>query len=179
MKSKEVLKNALRQYKGSVVVVSHDREFIDGFVSKIIEVKNKNIKTFFGNSFDYLKVKEKELSERNIFGKEKQEKVEPAEEKKSLYLINREQKKKRKEFLNLINPIKKQISRIENELEKKELRKTELEKIMSGEDFFKDADYVIEINTEYKEIQKNIDKLNSNWEEKVSELNEIENSNDF
>lgn len=179
MKSKEVLKNALRQYKGSVVVVSHDREFIDGFVSKIIEVKNKNIITFFGNSFDYIKVKEKELSERNIFGKERQETKEPVEEKKSLYLIGQEQKKKKREFLKLINPIKKKISEFEKEIEKKEKRKIELEQIMSGENFFKDADYVIEINAEYKEIQKNLVELNSKWEEKVSELNEMEKSNEF
>jgi ATP-binding cassette, subfamily F, member 3 len=179
MKSKEVLKNALKQYKGSVIAVSHDREFIDGFVSKIIEVKNKNIKTFFGNSFEYIKVKEKELSERNIFGKEKRDIEEPAEEKKSLYLINQEQKKKRRDFLKLINPVKKEISEIEKELEKNENRKTEIEKIMSKEEFFKDADYVIEINAEYKEIQKNIDKLNSQWEEKVSEINEIEKSNNY
>jgi ATP-binding cassette, subfamily F, member 3 len=174
MKSKEVLKNALKQYKGSVVVVSHDREFIDGFVSKIIEVKNKNIKTFFGNSYEYIKVKEKELTERNIFRKEKQEKEEPEQEKKSFYLINQEQKKKRKEFLKLINPIKKKIAEIENEIERNDKRKTELEQIMSNEEFFKDADYVIEINAEYKEIQKIVNSLNAEWEEKVIELNEIE-----
>ncbi|MCX6165112.1 MAG: ABC-F family ATP-binding cassette domain-containing protein, partial [Ignavibacteriae bacterium] len=126
MKSKEVLKNALIQYKGSVVVVSHDREFIDGFVSKIIEVKNKNIKTFYGNSFDYIKVKERELTERNIFGKEKQNKEEPVEEKKSHYLINQEQKKKRNEYLKLINPIKKKITGIESEIEKNDKKKTEI-----------------------------------------------------
>lgn len=180
MKSKEVLRNALKQYKGSVVVVSHDREFIDGFVSKIVEVKNRNIKTFFGNSFEYMKVKEKELSERNIFGKEKKINEQPAsDEKKSHYLLSQEKKKKRRDFLKLINPVKKQISEIEMEIEKNEKRKSELEMIMAEEKFFKDADYVIEINSEYKEIQKMLDKLNFHWEEKVGELNEIEKLKDF
>lgn len=180
MKSKEVLGNALKQYKGSVVVVSHDREFIDGFVSKITEVKNRNIKTFFGNSFEYVKVKEKELSERNIFGKERQTKEEPVpDERKSPYLLSQEKKKKRRDFLKLINPVKKQISEIEKEIEKNEKRKSELEMIMAEEKFFRDADYVIEINYEYKEIQKTLDVLNSHWEEKVSEMNEIEKLKDF
>lgn len=180
MKSKEVLKNALKQYKGSVIVVSHDREFIDGFVSKIIEVKDKNIKTFSGNSYDYIKIKEMELNQRNIFAKETaQNKNESADEKKSMYMISLEQKKKRKEVLKILGPVKKKISEIEAELEKKEKRKTELELIMSAEDFFKDADYVIEINTEYKEIQKKIDGLNSLWEEKVSELHELEKANEI
>jgi len=178
MKSKEVLKNALKQYTGSVIVVSHDREFIDGFVSKIIEVKNKNIKAFSGNSFDYIKVKEKELSERIIFGKDKKETDEPENENKSYYRINREQKKKRKELSKVVSPVKKKIGEIEYELEKNEKRKSELEIIMSKEDFFKDADNVIEINTEYKEIQKKIDELSSKWEEKVGELNELEKSFD-
>jgi ATP-binding cassette subfamily F protein 3 len=175
MKSKEVLKNALKQYKGSVIVVSHDREFIDGFVSKIIEVKDKNIKTFFGNSYDYIKIKEMELNQRNIFARENnQDKNDNADEKKSMYVINREQKKKRQEFLKILSPVKKKIAEIESELEKKEKRKSELELIMTEEDFFKDADYVIEINAEYKEIQKKVNELNSLWEEKVSELHQLE-----
>jgi ATP-binding cassette subfamily F protein 3 len=180
MKSKEVLKNALKQYKGSVVVVSHDREFIDGFVSKIIEVKNKNIKTFFGNSFEYIRVKEKELSQRNIFAKEEKKNAEKGDdEKKSMYVISQEQKKRRKDFLKILSPIKKKITETEAELEKQEKRKAELELIMSGEDFFKDADYVIEINTEYKEIQRKINELSALWEEKVSELHEIEKANEI
>lgn len=178
MKSKEVLKNALRQYQGSVIVVSHDREFMDGFVKKIIEVKNRNIRTFFGNSFDYIKVKEKELEERNIFAKEnvsRQPQVqEPVQEKKSHYEISQEQKKRRREFLKIANPVKKRISEIEAELEKKEKRKSEIESMMSGEEFFRDADKVIEINTEYKEIQRIEDALNREWEAKVTELNELE-----
>ena len=180
MKSKEVLKNALKQYKGSVIVVSHDREFIDGFVSKIIEVKDKNIKTFFGNSYDYIKIKEMELNQRNIFARENnQDKNENTDEKKSMYMINLEQKKKRQKFLKILSPVKKKIAEIESEIEKKEKRKSELELIMSGEDFFKDADYVIEINAEYKEIQKKVNQLNSLWEEKVSELHQLEKANEI
>lgn len=178
MKSKEVLKSALKQYQGSVIVVSHDREFIDGFVSKIIEVKNKNIRTFFGNSFDYIKVKERELEEKksynDIKSKEISESEKPETEKKSHYEINLEQKKKRREFLKIASPVKKRISEIEAELEIKEKRKSEIEALMSDEDFFKDADKVIEINTEYKEILRLSDLLNTEWETKVSELNEME-----
>jgi len=178
MKSKEVLKNALKQYRGSVIVVSHDREFIDGFVSKIIEVKNKNIRTFFGNSFDYIKVKERELEEKksynDIKAKEISESEKPETEKKSHYEINLEQKKKRREFLKIASPVKKRISEIETELEKMEKRKSEIEALMSDEDFFKDADKVIEINTEYKEILRLSDLLNTEWEAKVTELNDME-----
>ncbi|MBI5402334.1 MAG: ABC-F family ATP-binding cassette domain-containing protein [Ignavibacteriae bacterium] len=177
MKSKEVLKNALRQYQGSVIVVSHDREFMDGFVSKIIEVKNRNIRAFFGNSFDYIKVKEMELEERNIFAKEsgdRQPEVQEVIQEKSHYEKNREQKKRRREFLKVANPVKKRIFEIEAELEKKEKRKSEIEALMSDEEFFRDADKVIEINTEYKEIQRIEDSLNREWETKVTELNELE-----
>jgi len=176
MKSKEVLKSALKQYQGSVIVVSHDREFIDGFVTKIIEVKNKNIRTFFGNSFDYIKVKERELEEKNSYNKEaeRQEENPPEQERKSHYEINQEQKKKKREFLKLANPVKKKISELEAEIEKKEKRKSEIEDMMANEDFFKDADKVVEINTEYKEIQKRMEVLNKDWESKVNELNELE-----
>jgi len=72
MMSKDILMNALKKYEGTVLLVSHDREFLDGIISKVIEVKDKNIKTFGGNSSDYIRNKEAEIL--NAYN-EKKEKV--------------------------------------------------------------------------------------------------------
>ena len=177
MKSKEVLMNALRNYEGSVLVVSHDREFIDGFISKIIEVKNKNIRTFFGNSFDYIKSKEREIGENITLSKDKRDEEINEVKNPSLYLQKQEEKKKKRELLKLINPFKKKIASIEAEIGKYEKLKKEFDLIMNSESFYKDANKVIEINAKYKEIQKNISKLNYEWEAEVLKLSEIEKHN--
>ena len=54
MRSKAVLAQALKQYAGTFVVVSHDRAFLDPLVTKVIEVKNRGIRVFLGNVSDYL-----------------------------------------------------------------------------------------------------------------------------
>jgi ATP-binding cassette subfamily F protein 3 len=54
MNSKDILLRALHNYKGSILIISHDRGFLDGIVNKIIEVKNKNIKTYLGDCSYYL-----------------------------------------------------------------------------------------------------------------------------
>ncbi|MGM0497958.1 MAG: ATP-binding cassette domain-containing protein, partial [Bacteroidota bacterium] len=83
MKSKEVLKNALKDYTGTLIVVSHDRDFLDGLVDKVFEFKDKKIKENIGGIYDFLKKKslenlddlnaiapsEKNTNNKNIKGK--------------------------------------------------------------------------------------------------------------
>ena len=63
MKSKDVLMQALQDYEGTVLIVSHDREFLDGIVDKVIEVRDKKIKEFIGTCTDYINEIEKARSE--------------------------------------------------------------------------------------------------------------------
>lgn len=59
MQSKDILKNALLRYNGTLILVSHDRDFLQGLSNKVIEFKNKSIKVHLGDIDDYL---EKEKS---------------------------------------------------------------------------------------------------------------------
>ncbi|MDR1758428.1 MAG: ABC-F family ATP-binding cassette domain-containing protein [Bacteroidales bacterium] len=57
MSSKDVLKNALLQYEGTLVLVSHDRDFLQGLTQKVIEFKDQHIKTYLGDVYDFLEKK--------------------------------------------------------------------------------------------------------------------------
>ena len=175
MKSKDILMNALKKYEGTILLVSHDREFLDGIVNKVIEVKNKNIKIFHGNSSDYIKAKEEEIL--NESG-EPEEKLGNnfVEEKFSPYLQQQEEKKKKRELAQKLNPVKKKIKAIEEEIAVLNNRKKFLETEMSNENFYKDADKAIEINSEYKDIEKRIKILNAEWEKEVSILIKLESN---
>ncbi len=169
IKSKEVLQDSLANYEGTVIIVSHDREFIDGIINKIIEVKNKGIKTYLGKSSEYL----------NVIENDNYKEVEVKEDKadvKTSYQEGIEIKKKKKEFAKLATPVKKRISEIEKELNELEAKKTYLENEMSKTDFFKDADFAVEIKFEYLEISDKIEKLSSLWEKETENLEELNKS---
>lgn len=166
IKSKEVLQESLSKYEGTVIIVSHDREFIDGIIDKIIEVKNKSIKTYIGKSSEYLNVIESDaVSEFS--------EIKEPKEIKSGYQEGIEAKKRKKEFTKLSAPFKKKISELERQINELESRKSYLENEMSKTDFFKDADFAVEIKFEYLEIADNIEKLTSEWEEVTLKLEEL------
>ena len=55
IKSKDILQKALKQYQGSFVIVSHDRDFLDPIVTKVVEVSKHGLRTFIGNVSEYIK----------------------------------------------------------------------------------------------------------------------------
>ncbi len=174
MKSKEVLMNALQKYEGTVVIVSHDREFIDGIVDKVIEVKNKKIRIYFGNATDYLKAKEDELKKVNsdlrkktvIESKENIVKaVNPPEPK--------EQKKKKKDINKIILPIKNRINELERNALEFEAKIKEKERIMSKDEFYKGGYNVVEFTNDYNSLKEKLKNVYSLWEQETEKLNSL------
>jgi ATP-binding cassette subfamily F protein 3 len=106
MQSRDVIENALKNYQGSLVCISHDRHFMNEVTNKTIEVKNKNIKLYLGN-YDYYKWKTEE-AEQNIAS----EKTETIIDKKK----NVDYKKKKK-ITNRQTKIKQRLIQIELEIE--------------------------------------------------------------
>lgn len=166
IRSKEVLQESLAKYEGAVIIVSHDREFIDGIIHKIIEVKNKGIKTYLGKTSEYLN----EIESDNVLINED---VEDKKEVKNSYQAGIEAKKRKKELNKLTAPVRKRLSEIETELKELEQRKSYLDNEMSKTDFYKDADFAVEIKFEYLEIADKIEKLTSEWESVSTKLEEI------
>jgi ATP-binding cassette subfamily F protein 3 len=178
MKSKDVLMNALQKYEGTVVIVSHDREFIDGLVDKVIEVKNKKIKTFFGNATEYLKAKEDELK-KSLASNKKQNEV----EKKPVPELKREvkqektetadQKKKKKEVNKIILPLKSKISELEKSTVELEAKIKEKEALMAKDEFYKGGYNVLDITNEYNSMKEKLKNVYLSWEAETEKLNNL------
>ncbi len=166
--SKEVLQKALSSYEGTVIIVSHDREFIDGIIGKIIEVKRAGLKTYIGKSSEYMSVLESESTE------EAATEPKPVKEMSAGYRDGIELKKKKKEFTKIAAPIKKRISEIEADLGELERKKLYLEQEMSKTDFFKDSDFAVEIKFEYLDLSQKIEELTASWEKETENLAELE-----
>jgi len=118
MASKDVLKNALLHYTGSLIVVSHDRDFLSGLCDKIFEFKEKKIKTYIGDVFDFLE--KKKLDSLNEL--QRKINVGVGEEKstsanKGNYLLKKEQDAQQRRLQNQLKKIENEIEDLQKELQ--------------------------------------------------------------
>ena len=171
MNSKNILMRALHEYKGTILIISHDREFLDGIVNKIIEVKNKNIKIYEGNCSYYLMKKTEEASGFN--GVPAKEQVNESRTKKS-----KEQKRieaeQRNRLYSVAKPIKDKIHKIEKSIKTGEHRLKEIEELMSSGELYKDSDNAKKTTAEYKELKSSLNSLYHDWMKESNKLNKIE-----
>ncbi|MCL1938337.1 MAG: ABC-F family ATP-binding cassette domain-containing protein [Candidatus Azobacteroides sp.] len=124
MRSKDILKEALKEFNGTVIVVSHDREFLDGLVDKVYEFGNQKIKEHLGGIYEFLgKKKMESLNELEIPGRAVQknttvEKGEKGKESSISYESRKEQQRQSKRLEKDIADCEKKIERIEAEIQK-------------------------------------------------------------
>lgn len=164
MKSKDVLKEALNQFNGTVIVVSHDREFLNGLSSKVYEFTNKKIKEHLGGIYDFLQSKKmdslKEL-EVNKNNSQTQEKLAPSENKLN-YLERKEMSKKISKMERTVSNSEEKIAQFENQI-------VEMEKMLANPEKMQDQ----LLFSKYEEAKKNLEKEMANWENFNEELEKL------
>jgi len=181
MISQEILQEAMTQYDGSIIVVSHNRYFVDSFINKVLEIKNGRASIFEGNTAYYLQ-KTREMS----LGADKNALLSsvtpdpaagPATESKKLHgrEARQAQAKKRQAQNRLIGPYKKEAAKAEKLVEELEKRKSELETILADPDLYQDQGAFIEKSREYGEIDRRLERSYSSWEEFLAKIEKIEN----
>src|ERR1035441_6068095 len=109
MRSKDLLKEALMNYKGALIIVSHDRDFLQGLTSKVFEFTNQSIKPYIGDVYDYISARKIEtLDDLNAKKLESGTPVIQSPVKKAVEapVLNRDQKK---QFDNKKHKIEKNI----------------------------------------------------------------------
>ncbi|MCK4921791.1 MAG: ABC-F family ATP-binding cassette domain-containing protein [Bacteroidales bacterium] len=119
MRSKDILKLALKKYDGTLIVVSHDREFLDGLIDKVYEFKDHKIKEHMGGIYDFLKKRKLEsLQELERKSRIKSNIVsnQPSTESKSNRIQKKESDKKLRKLQNKIKDIEGKITDLETEL---------------------------------------------------------------
>lgn len=170
MQSKNILQQALQQFEGTLMIVSHDRDFLDPIVDKTLEVQPGQLKTWLGNVSYYLDAKRVETS-----GISKPEESSTASDGRSRKEQRRAEAEKRNALSKKIKPLKKRLTEIETEIEKGEQRKAEIEKLMSAESFYDDADLVKKSSMEYEGIKSNLADLLNKWEEVAGRIEFVKN----
>ncbi len=171
MRSKDILKNALLQFKGTIILVSHDRDFLQGLTEKVFEFRNRQIKEFIGDIYDFLSSRRLQsltaLEQKNS-GKSS------TSEKDSKNKRSYEEKKGRDRKLR---KLQKNISQCEDELEKLEQQASKIEEIIANPSLDPVKVQHGEIFKEYESLKKLIQKKEALWEQYNVELESLEQEN--
>ncbi|EAQ40621.1 ABC-F family ATP-binding cassette domain-containing protein [Polaribacter sp. MED152] len=155
--SKTVLKEALNNFNGTLIVVSHDREFLQGLTSTVYGFRDKEIKEYLGD-IDYFLEQHKMESLREA-EKKTVVKVEKDTTKKEAHQLSREQEKELKKLNNKLSKIETEIADLETEIEKIDLElASNYDEVSARPNFFKN----------YKAKKAKVDTLMEDWE-KVEE----------
>ncbi len=165
MRSKDILKNALQKYDGTVVVVSHDREFLDGLVERIYEFRDGGVREYLGDIWYFLE-KRKVESLAEIERKER-----PAEVKSTESSGGKLSYEQKKEQEKLLRKLRKAVESVEEELAK-------VEKEIADYDarFAVATEYNADDYAKYDALKQRYDHLMHEWEKAVYEL-EISSEN--
>ncbi len=157
VKSKDILKQALKAYDGTLIVVSHDRDFLDGLVDKMYEFRDGKVMEHLGSVTEFLEKRRienlKELERR--FKPEEPAREEAKEQKRNAVEDRRQMQKADRKRKNRISWLEKEIGRIETRIK-------EIEAVLSAPG--KDDD-VIELTREYLECKRELDAKTDEWAE--------------
>ena len=163
MLSKDILKSALLQFDGTLIIVSHDRDFLQGLTNKVYEFRKPNIKEYIGDIYDFLEEKKmKELDDLN-----KKQKSQPAVENTvSQGKLDYELKKQNDRE---IKRIEREIKKIEEQIEAVELEIAEMDDIMSSPEAHPEVNLDNAWYNLYGEKKTKLQNLMEQWEGKLSQ----------
>lgn len=178
IKSKDILKEALKSFDGTLIVVSHDRDFLDGLVDKMYEFRDGHVKEHLGSVSDFLesrKIENLNELERRIGGpsqqpasqqktqnsqpqqaaKPAQQVQAPQQDKNAAYQQNKAASKEARKIKNRISWLEHEIERLETEMKK-------IEAVLQDP---KEGDDIMELTRSYLECKRDLDARTDEWAE--------------
>ena len=175
MSSQEILQEAMAQYDGTIIIVSHNRHFVNRFVNRVLEIKAGQSTLYEGNIEDYL-FKLKTLKEREVASRTEEDKVslteKPAKQKGKA--ARQEQARTRQEKSRKLAPLKKEVDKTEKEIESLETHKKKLEQLMIDPDLYQDQGKFSECTREYNSLVRKLERYYNIWEEVQARIEIIE-----
>lgn len=149
--SKEILEDALLDYDGTLLVISHDRYFLNRVVDRIIELEPQGTEEFLGNYDYYLeKKKESEVMEEDLETRTKTQ--------------IKQDRKKEKEKLQEERNLKKKVKSLETNIFERELELESLDLLLCDPDIYEDRERLLKITKEREDAEKELTSLYEEWE---------------
>lgn len=165
MRSKDILKNALLHYDGTLIIVSHDRDFLHGLTNKTIEFRNHKVFEHLGDVYDFLSTRNIEsFSSLNTQSDVSSEKKQSSSDNKLAWEQRKERERLRRKIRSRIEKAEEEILSIEEQI-------SELDDILQNPDPEKD---MTSVYTQYQDLKSALQKVEEEWETYSLELEEFE-----
>jgi ATP-binding cassette subfamily F protein 3 len=168
MRSKDMLKQALKEYQGTLIVVSHDRDFLDGLVDKVYEFTGGKTKEHIGGIYEFLAKKNtdnfKTIEAKTVVAKEV-----VAEKPKQTHEEREAQKAREKEHKRIAN----QVNNTEAAIAKLEQDLAKVEGFLADPDIYADLELQSKYLEQFAQIKAELDKTMLRWEELNAELEKV------
>ncbi len=160
IKSKNVLKSALQKFEGTLLLVSHDRDFLQGMSNIVYEFKDQKIREYLGDINFYLE----QRNMQNMREVEKRDVIKEAAKDNKQQQVSYQDQKKNKSLQNKLSKIESQIQQLEKEIKQDDKKlETDYEKLMADATFF----------TAYENKKKKLDELMEEWELVHEEIEKV------
>ncbi|RNL84083.1 ABC transporter ATP-binding protein [Sinomicrobium pectinilyticum] len=161
IKSKNVLKQALQNFEGTLLLVSHDRDFLQGLTDKVFEFKEGKIKEYLGDINFFLE--QRNVADFRAVEKAAVKKQEKKEEKQKDTGLSYEEQKKQKSLKNRLGKVESRITRLEKEIKETDARlAADYDALVNNKVFFR----------EYEDKKRELADLTAEWEELMVTLDE-------
>ena len=167
MRSKDILKSALLQYDGTLIIVSHDRDFLQGLSNKVFEFRNMGVQEYLGDIYDFLHFRKmkslRELEQKKVQGPEKDKEVSR----------NKEYYEKNKQFERDLRKLSSQISKCEERIATLETGIADMDKVLMDPGKHREALSDPEVFKEYNALTESLKKEMQSWETLNLELESL------
>ncbi len=164
--SVDILTEALQKFQGSLIMVSHDRQFIEAIANKIWYIDNKKIKEYPGSYSDY------EYKDGNL------NQVKKSEPQKSTERVKKFPKSRsfedQKKLKNKLNSLHNKLRTLEEEISSLEKKKEQVEEEMLKPDVYSDYEKLSAMTTEFENLEININNKHRAWEKMFNEIDKLE-----
>ena len=174
MISKDVLKQALNQFDGTLLVVSHDREFLDGLVDKVYEFRDGRVKPYLGGIDFFLQ--QRQLNNMRMLEKRAEQKQDKTDNSKSKNTYH-----EKKELEKALRKLRSQLSKNEKEVETLESHIEEMDKALMDPEKFKEISKDPDYYAKYEADKEKLERAMQVWEElsleietKTNDLNKLQ-----
>ena len=169
--SSEILIDALDDFNGTILFVSHNQSFVNRLATKIWDIRDGAVVEYPGTLheyFDHLARKETGMEAEQDIRRESEGDEAPSRQKRKI--LRKEKAEKRSLIAATLKPIQHRLRQLEERIDEMENRKAELERLLADPDFFKDKSKSIPLLNEYGEIRKKLDELMGRWEYQQRQL---------
>ena len=169
MRSKDILKQALIKFDGTLIVVSHDRDFLDGLVTKIFEFRHNKIKENIGGIYDFIR-KKKIVNLRDLERRDRTSEITKKEDSSS----NKQKYLVKKDFERNLRKLRRRLEESEMEIERMERELADMDKLLMVTDSHEES---TKIYLRYEDLRNRLNREMNNWTSYSHEVDEFLKNN--